>query len=262
MVLTPLPKPKDLLKQKAQSESHFPPVLVDDREARMHGQIIDELELEGVPVIIERSDFGDYVFEGAHNTRLGRNPKIAIELSTVSDVVGKLNNDRLAFQLSNMILQFDVPVLMISSTIQVSEDGYVMLPRMPKACTFDRLMDVLAAAQAHGVIVLYCAGTANVAKRLLHTIRYWSKPEEQHAYFRPQTVNREVVMPIGPELDKRIQCLMGLPGVGEQRAVDALKIFGSVKNVMLAGEAGMQMIPGWGPLTAKKVNAFVSESIE
>lgn len=259
--LIPLPKPMDLLKQQAQAKSGLPPLFIDDREARMHGQIVTALELEGIPCVIERSDFGDYWFTGAINTRLGRSPRIAIELSTVSDVVGKLNNDRLAFQLSNMLLQFDVAILMISSLIQVSSEGYVVLPRMPKACSYDRLMDVLAAAQAHGVILINCAGTENVPKRLAHLVRYYSKDEGDHKYFRPQNVNREVTIPIGPEIDKRIQALMALPGIGEQRAVDALKTFGSVRNVMLASESGLREIPGWGELTARKVYTFLAKQI-
>lgn len=259
--LVALPKPLDALKAKAQAASGLPALFIDDREARMHGQIVQELELEGIPCVIERSDFGDYVFTGAHNTKLGRSPRIAIELSSVSDVVGKLNNDRLAFQLSNMLLQYDVAILMVTSIPQVSSEGYVVLPRMPKACTYDRLIDVLAGAQAHGVIVLYCASNDTIAKRLAHVVRYYAKSEGDHKYFRPQNINREVTIPIGPEIDKRIQALMGLPGIGEQRAVDALKVFGSVRNVMLASEKGLREIPGWGELTAKKVYNFISKQI-
>lgn len=259
--LVPLPKPIDVLKKKAQAESGLPPLFIDDREARMHGQIVQELEVSGIPCVVERSDFGDYHFTGALNTKLGRSPEIAIELSSVSDVVGKLNNDRLAFQLSNMLLRFDVAILLFTSIPQVSQDGYVMLPRMPKACTYERLTNTLMSAQAHGVIVAYCAGSDTVASRLNHIVRYYSKSESEHSYFQPQNINRTVTIPIGPEIDKRIQAIMALPGIGEQRAIDALKVFGSVRNVMLASEASLREIPGWGEITAKKVHTFISKQI-
>lgn len=247
--------------QKAISTENLPTLTVDDREANIHTPILDALGLLGVRTCVQRMDFSDYAFSGTHNTRLDKEPSIGIEVSSVSDVIGKLNNDRLAFQLSNMILRFDVPILLITSPIQTTADGWVVLPRMPKACTFDRLMDVLGAAQAHGVIVQYAAGTADVPSRIHQIVRYWSREEGSHKYFRPRDAIREVTIPIGEEIDKRIACLMTLPGIGEQRAVDALKTFGSIRNLLLSGEDGMRMIPGWGALTAKKVMQFIADPI-
>ncbi len=258
----PLPKPTELLKQKAREAHDYPTLIVDDREHRIHTPIIDALELAGVPVQVQRMDFGDYAFTGSYNTRLDRPATVGIELSNVSDVVGKLNNDRLAFQLSGMLITYDISILMITSPIQISNDGYVILPRMPKACEYSRLMDVLGAAQAHGVIVTYCAGSEDAPARLLQTIRYWYKDEGTHKYFRPRDAIREVTMPVGEAVDKRVSTLMTLPGIGEQRAVDALKTFGSVYNIVIAPEAALAQIPGWGVLTAKKVSAFLRDPIQ
>ena len=257
----PVSLPKPTISSNKARPDLYPSVTIDDREARIHDSVVTELENAGVPIVVERMDFSDYAFSGALNSRLGRNPTIGIEVSSVSDVVGKLNNDRLAFQLSNMLLRFDVSILLITSPIQTSNDGWVVLPRMPKACTFDRLMDVLGGAQAHGVVVQYAAGTADVSNRLLQIFKYWSRDEGSHKYFRPRDALREVTIPIGEEIDKRIACLMTLPGIGEQRAVDALKVYGSVRNVMLANEDGLRLIPGWGALTAKKVSTFLIDSI-
>lgn len=246
---------------KAQEKSDYPVVNVDDREAHAHRPLIDELELAGVRVNIQREDFSDYNFTGTLSAKLKRAPQIGIEVSSVSDVVGKLNNDRLAYQLSGMLLRFDVTILLITSPIQVDKEGWVSLPRMPKACTFDRLMDVLGGAQAHGVIVQYAAGTYDVPSRLLQIFKYWTREEGTHKYFRPRDAIREMTLPIGEAVDKRVQCLMTFPGVGEQRAIDALKIYGSIKNIMQVGEQGLALIPGWGALTAKKVNTFLNEAL-
>jgi len=235
--------------------------MIDDREYRVHTPVASELELAGVPVEVKRMDFGDYAFTGCHNSKLDRPVTVGIELSTVSDVVGKLNNDRLAYQLSGMLITYDVTILMITSPIQVSNDGYVILPRMPKACSFDRLMDVLGGAQAHGVIVTYCAGSSNAPERLLQTIRYWTKEEGTHKYFRPGAAMRDVVIPVGEAVDSRVKALMALPDIGEQRAIDALKKFGSVYNVVVSPDNALMQIPGWGVVTAKKVAHFLREPI-
>ena len=257
----PLPKPINQKKAAAQAASGLPTVTIDDREHRVHTDLVNDLELLGITLNVERMDFGDYAFTGCYVSKVDRHVSVGIEVSSVSDLVGKLNNDRLAFQISNMLLRYDVTVLLITSPIQCDKDGYVTLPRMPKACTFDRLMDVLGAAQAHGAIVQYASGPLDVAARIHQIVKYWSKDENSHKYFRNRDAKREVVLPVGADVDKRVANLMTLPGVGEERAKDALKLYGSLNNIYLAGEAGLSLIPGWSTITAKKVMQFINTPI-
>jgi ERCC4-type nuclease len=257
----PLPKPGTAKKASAQAASGLPTVIMDDREYRVHKDTAEALEYAGVPIKCERQDFGDYSFLGCHVEKLGRQARIGIEVSTVSDVVGKINNDRLAFQISNMLLCYDVVILLITAPVQVDREGYVSLPRMAKACTYDRLMNVLNGAQSHGVIVTYADSPQNEHKYLLNLIKYWSKPEDSHKFFRSKDAIRDVVLPVGAPIDKRISNLMTLPGVGEDRAREALAIFGSLRNFYCSGEGAYKLIPGWAGITAAKVNAFVTDSV-
>lgn len=210
---------------------------------------------------VARLEFGDFAFTGCYVAKVDRNVSVGIEWATVSDLVGKLNNDRLAFQLSNMLLRYDVSVLLIGGQIQCDKDGWVILPRMAKACTYERLMDVLGAAQAHGVIVQYAANINDVPARVLQIVKYWSKDENSHKYFRNRDAKREVVLPVGEEIDKRVANLMTLPGVGEERAKDALKLYGSLRNIYMAGVSGLCLIPGWSKITATKVEQFLNDPI-
>jgi len=235
---------------------------VDDREARQHPVYLAWLksQLGHENIETKRLDFADYTFTGQFMEGLGkgREPTIGVECSTPSDLAGKVTSGRLAFQLSGMLERYDVSILLITNTVTSDKFGHVFLPGSPSTLEFDRLNDILFAAQCHGVIVVYCRNGSSVEKRLVQMYRYWKRPYDEHKTFRPQNLIPKVTMPTGTPLDSRVQALMCWPSVGEDRAQQALHRFGSIRTIALLSEQELKTIPGWGPGTAHTVFDWLS----
>lgn len=239
---------------------------IDSREAKAHPVIVSELKHLFGPEHLDTCttlDFGDYTFTGAsdHPT-LHRPPTIAIELATVSDLLGKINSGRLAFQLSGMIDRYDVRILMIESAVQTNKYGSIVLPGAPQQMPYTRLAEVLFAAQSHGVIVEYASSREHVAELIHSNYKYWQKPYEQHKSFRPAQLSYDALIPLGEALDSRVSNLMGLPGIGEQKATDALDLYKSIGLIYQLPAIALRAIPGWGATTAQRVYNFIHTNVE
>lgn len=244
-------------------------ITVDSREARQHPEALRELKIyaagsEFKPLIkTEMIQFGDYVFSGRELPNLQRRPTIAIECATVADLCGKINSGRLAFQLSNMLLNYDINILMIQGALTADPKGYVVIRGATAARTqFARVWDVLFAAQAHGVIVEFLQDQKHTADRVVRNFNYYNRPYDSHTYFRPQQLaNNEAIIPLGEALDRRVQFLMGLPSVGEDRARKLLAEFGTVFNVLGAAVSAdgrsLMKVRGIGSKLAYDINKFL-----
>lgn len=254
-------------------------IRIDDREASQHPQTVRELRLllsryhqqnpsEPEPKIeLRRSEFGDYVFVAADILPdLLISPSIAIECATIADLCGKVNSGRLGFQLSNMIEQYDVRTLLIQGRLQRDDNGYVIIRGAPGARTsYDRVWDMLYAAECHGVMIEFVDSADQTAQRILQNYLYWQRPYDSHTTFRPQgLVSQAVTIPLGEALDSRIQFLMGLPGVGEDRARALLAEFGNLTTILAvcaAGGDGVTKVKGFGKILATKLADFVNDSV-
>lgn len=227
------------------------PITIDSREAAAHPQIVQYLAKAGMPILSTTLKSGDYSFISPYEVS-GRIPKIGIELCTVSDLIGKLDG-RLSWQLGNMIQDYDVPYLLIDGTIYPDDEGYIVIAgnRVARA---DRLGDILHGAQSHGVIVMQ---DENAPERLRRIIAYWHRPCDSHQYFRPNAVVRDVNVPVAESLDERVIFLMGVPGIGEDRATAALAHYGSLLPILCSPVESLIEIPGWGKKTALAFRAFV-----
>jgi ERCC4-type nuclease len=237
-----------------------PVLTIDDREARQHPGIRHELQsASGFGIVTQRIEFGDYRWEG--HPDIGA-PTVAVELSTVSDVLGKISSDRLPFQLSGMIERYAVPILLIVGPIIPTRDGFVTVHGAPPSISFDRLWSVLFAAQSHGVIVQQCRDKADISNRLIQMVNYYTKDPTYHKYFRPRGLVREAIIPLGAPIEAQVNALMAWPGIGEDRARAALAMYGSVQVVACMPPESLAKIPGWGPRTAQKVHTFLIETFK
>ena len=269
MTTTPTPPATEPTGDVSYPDDGTHTIIVDSREARQHPVALRELKIyaagsEFKPKIETKMiQFGDYVFHGRQLDRLGRRPSIAIECATIADLCGKINSGRLAYQLSNMLLTYDINILMIQGTLSSDPKGYVVIRGAAQARTqFARVWDVLFAAQSHGVIVEFIQDQKHTADRVVRNFNYWNRPYDSHTYFRPQQLaNNEAIIPLGEALDQRVQFLMGLPSVGEDRARKLLVEFGSVFNVLVAAAStdGNQLkrVKGIGSKLAYDINAFL-----
>lgn len=245
-------------------------ITIDDREAKAHpvtrAEVVSIFGRENVT--IKRCPFGDYTFEGGHVLEhLGHKPTIAIECATPSDLCSKANTGRLAYQVSNMIANFDIPILLVEGPLIAGKEGFVKLQGTDRGATdFDRLWSILFGGQMHGLRIEFVMSQMQTAKRLKQNYDWWQKDPETHTYFRKvDMVDASKLIPVGEALDARVRLLMALPGVGEEKARDALTTFGSITDLVISsggkGKA-LEAIPGWGRGTASKVAAFLNDPLE
>lgn len=243
-------------------QAHWPTLYIDRREPVNHPIIVADVKRElPMKTEIKHMDFGDYAW-AANHLRDGSPIMVGLELCTVSDLIEKVNTGRLSYQLGNMLKTYDVSYLFVESTPVADRDGYVKIPGGVQACTFERLSYILNGAQAHGVKVIYGQGREFAGHHLAQIYRYWQRDPESHKFFRPVPVLRsDFNIPLGESLDVRVLTAMSIPGVGEQRARDALLSLGSLMAFFLAGEDRLAKIPGWGPVTARKVWQYITRSM-
>ena len=237
------------------------PIQVDNREASAHPVTVSCLRRsEGVEVEITPLQFGDYAFHGGEEmANLGRIPSIGIEVCTPTDLVDKVNSGRFGYQMTGLIDMYDVRVLMVNGALRPDTDGNLLLPGTSVKMGWDRLMGALFAAQSHGIIFMMARSKDQdiVAGSIYNQWKYWQHPYEEHKSFRRYAVIREAAMPLGVPLDPRVQLLMGLPGIGEDRAAAAISDLKSLFSIFTASEERLRQIPGWGYKSAKSVHEFI-----
>jgi ERCC4-type nuclease len=241
---------------------------IDVREAKLHIPLVQSLRtsLTNVPIIdTEMMKFGDYAWDG----KLGdQTVRIGLELSSVSDVIGKLNNNRFDYQMTGLLGEYDIRILMISGSYLPDRDGYVVVHGAPRTMKYKRFANSLFSAQMHGIVVDNVpSGTLNVAERIAQHYTYWQK--DTHTSFRGLSATARAVsetgedidgvfIPTGAAVDKQVQALMMWPTIGEDKARNALQFAGSVRALSMLGKEALRQIPGWGPATAATVDDFLS----
>lgn len=233
-------------------------ITIDSREALSNPNNVVTLRTI-TEVSTAQMDFADYMFEGYESEELGRRVRVGVELSTISDVCGKITSGRLGFQLSNLLTQYDVAILLIEQPASPSSDGSIYIsPSVRSGLQFDRFMEVLQGAQAHGVIVTYAQNRKAAPYRIASLYNYWNKPPELHSTFRQSPlVHRKATMTLSPELDARATTLMTLPGIGENKARALLEQWGSLRNIFNLGTAGFTVVDGIGKATANTLIEYI-----
>lgn len=237
---------------------------IDSREARMHPQTVALLRRRLPYVeILETLRFGDYVFTSTQpHPTTGTCPTVAIELCTVNDLVGKIDSGRFAFQLSGMLEMYDRCILMICGPITADAQGFIRMGG-PARVQYERVASALFSASCHGIIVEHAqsADSDHVASRIVHNYTYWNKPYDEHKMFRqvPILIDNTSI-PLSAAIDPRLGVLMGVPGIGEDRAASLLRASGSLAAAFMMIEEDIQKIPGWGKKLAKQFNDFAWRS--
>lgn len=243
-------------------------VLIDDREAALHPRIQMKLAqaISRNNIEVRRQKFGDYSFIAPYQPALQISPRIGIELATLSNVLGKIDNDELAYQISGMLGIYNIRILLIQSKggLQADRNGYVRVWGAPPTHKYEAVKGILTSAAMHGVIVDYSEDENDSARRILNYYNYWQKDVSKHTFFRPTNIKRGVAVPLGEPLDSAIEYLMGVPGkvmLGEQKALNALQMYGSLELIHQLDEDSLRKIPLWGPKTAKEFLAFIRRRV-
>ncbi len=243
---------------------------VDSREATAHPKVVPYLE-RFFPVTIETMQFGDYAWVGAPMPKyleypdpvLTFEPSYGLEASTVSDVLGKIHSNRLGYQISGMLAEYDFTILLVIGKLYTDKDGNLIIPGAPikfKRAAFDSIM---FSAGLHGVTVQYVDNHAEALRRIALNIQYTDRPFEKHKTFRVIRPKASLVMPLGEPADDHVQGLMSVapPGIGESMCDAALGMYDSVFAVVNANETMLRAIPGWGQKTAGEFYRHVRKEI-
>lgn len=231
---------------------------VDSKEAAAHPESVPYLkqffEVE-TPVM----QFGDYAWEGADFPGYC-NPTYGLELTTISDALGKIRSNRLSYQMSGMLLEYDFTILMLIGKIYTNRDGSILIPGTPNKFSRKAFDSILFGAGLHGVLVQYVEDPKQALQRIALDIQYTQTPFADHKMFReikPQPRSGSW-MPLGEPMDDWVQGLMGVsPGAGEVLCSAALETYGSIHRLINTNETALRAIPGWGQKTAAAFHSFV-----
>lgn len=257
-------------------------IIVDSRDAASHPEIITYLRRTNCGVATEMLDFADYYFtapplpvqydepDSPDVVRINTNPMVTvgIELSSVSDVCGKINSGRLGFQLSGMIERYRIPILLIypyPTVISVRDkrgdpERWIKTGG-PLSVRYTRWESMLYAAQMHGVRVLYSPERDTIPETIHSLYEYWQRPYDEHKSYRPVQLEYEARIPLGEAVDASVSTLMTFPKVGEDKALALLKAFGSLENVLAMPEAALKMVPGVGPTVARNIRTQLENKV-
>ncbi len=237
-------------------------------EQQHHPQIIVGLKHQYGPEAVEVVPlaFGDYLFYGAPID--SHTPSVAIELNSVSNFLQKISTEELVYQVTGMLENFDVTIVIIQGDFRPDEDGYVKLYGAKgghSGIKYDRAKDIIVAAESHGVIFDYSRNLDDSLTCLIRHINIWSKPPEERKLFRARKQRPQRRVPVGEPMDSRVLYLMGAPSIGEDRAVAGLKHYKSLAvlhELAITGNVkALREIPGWGKGTVDTFVRFIREEI-
>lgn len=239
-------------------------IRVDDREARMHPQAIQTIRknLGVANVTVKHMEFSDYAFDGVPVDN--KTPRVGIELSTVLDVMQKIQTGRLARQLIGLTENFDVSILLIESPITLdAKTGKVKVFGTSEqfAMDYNLAKAALYSAACHGIQIEYASGRKDAADRIIHWYRWWQKPPAQHTFMRRQDAEISIGMavPIAKPLERAITTLMQGPNIGETLARAALHQYHSLEVIYNLPEKQLSELEGWGPVIAKQFREYTSK---
>jgi ERCC4-type nuclease len=237
---------------------------IDSREAATHPKHVGYLE-RFFTVEVETMQFGDYAWVGADMPEPGcESPSYGLEASTVSDVLGKIRSNRLAYQMSGMLSTYDFSILLVIGKLYTDKKGNLQIPGT--SVTFSRAAfdSIMFSAGLHGVTVQYADSRADALRRIALNIQYTDRPFAEHKTFRVIRPKASLKMPLGEPANDLVQGLMSVApeGIGESMCEVALEHYGSVLNVVSANRTMLHALPGWGQRTAEDFYNHVRKEIK
>jgi ERCC4-type nuclease len=232
-------------------------VRIDDREEASRRGFSTWLRITGqLDVEVERLQFGDVVLEDVEID--GKKTSVGIEISTVGDLCGKITSGRFNFQMRGLLITYDIAVLLLAGLPRVYK-GMIRLG--PATFPYARFEGALAAAQMHGVRLI-CTDVPDdgaVERRILSLAHYFERG--QHNLLRDATPRPVITVPLGEPIDSRVEALMSIQGLGEEKAKSLLNQFGSLRAIANADMRQLTEAAGIGPTLAMRIREFFSGEV-
>lgn len=233
------------------------PVLVDDRAGSVDLVKYHPLKRSGQ---LTRLRSGDVMIVGKGPG--GKPILVGIEVKSVSDLIGSIDNGRLqGKQLPEMLQDYDDTWLLTYGDYRCSDHGdlqtkvrgkwveYVYGGKAGAALPYVYLEAFLHTATAVGVRHRHVYGTPrDVSLWVGGLARWWNKPWAKHGGMK--TLDQPGRPGLMPDVDRdthlRARVAACLPGLGYKRAVDVATQFGSVRQMVLADREQWLEVPGVG----------------
>lgn len=233
-------------------------ITVDDRQARTHPRTSIVLKAK-TKITITRLNFADYAFIAKPIGELQR-PTVGIEMCTLDDLLGKMGKSRrFKFQTTGMIERYDVRIWMVQGLMIPNAEGYVRTFHDKSGMYYKAAMSLIFGAEMRGVKFEFYSNQKSLDEQLLQHYLYLQKDPSEHSAFRPTTPKNIPTMPLDAALAPHVETLMSYPGVGEDKAISALKKFGSIQMLHIVPPEKLLEIPLWGKVVAEAFHRHITE---
>jgi hypothetical protein len=215
--------------------------------ARVGDLLREEFQIATKPLV------ADYFFAGNGKT-------VGIEVKwSVSDLLGSLQvqgeagGPRLAVEMKKLLVQVDIPILLIPS-IQMRGDGKVLYEGRVSGWSYPSVKGILFDLHLYGCIIDEWDG--DIASRIAQI--YYAVRSEGHDWIRQ--LGRPDFVSLDPTYTAAVWALSSYPGVGPVAAQKLLARFKSVEGVVQADLKSLTTVKGIGPKVAKVVYEGVRQT--
>jgi len=193
-------------------------------------------------------DTGDYAF----TTCSGQS--VLIERKQVSDLLHSLSTGRLMDQLRRIIIESDIPILLVEGFITITKDGFVRYRAGKSRWRYTSVQNLILTAQLSGVYLIQSPSQYNTPRIILSLYKYFQKPEHT------SLVRQKVFTVFPKDRDyKRAEMLMSLPGVGVEIATRMVERFGTPMTAFSASDEELNEVGGLGPKKIKAIRKFLDD---
>ena len=171
-----------------------------------------------------------------------------IERKHNTDLLGSMASGRIVEQLDELTKAYALPILLIEGLITPSEEGKARIIQVADTgWNYYAIQNALLSFQMRGVFLVWTTSPLHTARMILSIEDYLNK--ESHDLH----LTRARPFSFDHEENRAEFLLMGLPGVGPDRAKILLEHFGSPYEVFNAKVADLTRVQGIGRVTARKI---------
>lgn len=212
-------------------------ILVDDRIGQ--GALIKSLGSMGVPVVIQRLNFGDIAFDinGQDDVPV----PVGFELKKVGDLLQCITSKRFAgYQLPGLCNTYRVRYLIVEGPKRKGPDGLLEVPvgrSWAPHMSNMRYMDVmswLAGVEMRAKVqVIHTQDSDDTAQHIFSRFSNGSKSDGDHnsfkVFYEPEELSSGVSF---SPITRRRRIAALLPGVGWEKSAGACEVFPSIKALV------------------------------